>query len=209
MLNFASPFFLELRMSNTFTPKMIAIGAISAIAGSQIYNMSKGSAIGGVLNWLIVLAILGFIGFVVWQVMVKNKTIIKASPAEQAAALEFKAEQGQGVIYLYRKTYQGMIVGMDVVLDGALIGQTRGYCFYRLMVQPGSHVLSGDSKCQGALNVSVAAGQVVYLEKIITATSNKMVYAYQIVSDTSKAQKTISSCKMLLPTPFVAATQAG
>jgi hypothetical protein len=196
-------------MSNTFTPKMIVIGAVSAIAGSQIYNVSKGTAIGGVLNWLIALAIVGFIGFVVWQLMVKNKTIIKASPAEQAAALEFKAEQGQGVIYLYRKTYQGLIVGMDVVLDGAFVGQTRGYCFYRLVVQPGSHVLSGDSKCPNALNVSVAAGQVIYLEKIITATSNKMGYAYQIVSDATKAQKTIGGCKMLLPTPFAAATQAG
>jgi hypothetical protein len=196
-------------MSNTFTPKMIAIGAVSAIVGSQIYNVSKGTAIGAVLNWVIVLAILGFIAFVLWQVMVKNKTIAKASPAEQAAALEFKADPSQGVIYLYRKTYQGLIVGMDVVLDGTLIGQTRGYCLYRLVVQPGSHVLSGDSKCPSALNVSVAAGQVVYLEKIITATSNKMGYAYQIVNDATKAQKTISSCKMLLPTPHAAATPAG
>jgi hypothetical protein len=175
----------------------IAIAAVSGVIGSQLSRSTKGTFVGGVLMWLVGLAIVGFIGFAIWSLM-KNKSVIKASPEEKKTALQFVTDPTQGVIYIYRNQYMGLLAGMDVILDGAFIGQTRGYCFYRLVVAPGTHVFSGAKSCQNTLSVEIGAGQIAYVEQEVVVGAIKGGYQYNLINDINKAQAGVRNCKLLL-----------
>jgi len=102
------------------------------------------------------------------------------------------------VIYLYRNQLVGLLVGLNVVLDGQPVGQTRGFRFYRLEVAAGTHVLSGDGKCPEPLEVTVAEGEIAYVEQEIVMGMVKGGYRYNRIADIPKAQKAIYGCKLLL-----------
>ncbi|MGJ7902771.1 hypothetical protein [Lysobacter sp. 1R34A] len=176
--------------------KILPLIIVGAIVGRIMASMASGSS---VFSWLIGLLVVGFGAYLVWLFAFKNQATRKATPAQTAAALNFQPEPGQGVIYLYRKQFVAVLVGMDVVLDGDLIGQTRGFCFYRLVVEPGRHVLGGDGKCKDPLSFEVAAGEVAYIEKEILMGALKGGYHYRRIDDVAAAQATIRSCKLLLP----------
>lgn len=176
--------------------KILPLIIVGAIAGRVLASMAGGSSF---FNWLIGLLVLGFVVYLIWLFAFKNQATRKATPAETAAALNFQPEPGKGVIYLYRKQFVAVLVGMDVVLDGQPIGQTRGYCFYRLVLEPGQHVLSGDDKCKEPLSFEVAAGEVAYIEKEILMGAFKGGYHYRRNADVAAAQAAIRSCKLLLP----------
>jgi hypothetical protein len=183
-------------------PNMLVIcliGGVAGLVGAQLARSAKGTAFSGLLWAVCLLIIAAFIVFVLWTLIFKNKAIIKASVAEKDAALLFKPESEKGVIYLYRCQYAGMLAGMDVVLDDVLVGQTRGYCFYRFVVPPGSHVFSGAKKCQGPLTVDVAVGQIAYVEQSIVMGALKGGYQYQMADDVKKAQSSMRKCKLFLP----------
>ncbi len=177
---------------------IIAVAAVSGVIGSQLFRSTKGTGTGSALMWLAAIVIVGFVGFAIWTLM-KNKSISKASPEENKVAKQFAADPTQGVIYVYRNQYMGMLAGMDVVLDGTLIGQTRGYCFYRLVVDPGAHVFSGAKNCQNTLNVDIAAGQIAYVEQEMVMGAMKGGYQYNLISDAKKAQTGVRNCKLLHP----------
>ena len=179
--------------------KVIVLGLVGVVIGKVLMAVIKGTFLETIALWLIGMVVLGFIGYLFWLFLVKNKSVLKASESEKAEALLFKADPAMGVIYLFRKTYMGLLVGMDVVLDGNLIGQTRGYCFYRLLVSPGAHVLTGEKKCEEPLQLQIAAGQVIYVEKEILMGAMKGGYRYKVNENIAKAQELIRGCKLLLP----------
>jgi hypothetical protein len=177
---------------------LIALGAAGGVGGMMLSNMVKGTSLQGPLFALIGLALLGFVGYVVWMLAIKNKSVNKASPEQLAQALKFLPVPGKAVLYLYRKQYVGMLMGMDVVLNGELIGQTRGYCFYRLLLEPGQYTLSGDKKCVGNLSFEAKDGQAIYIEKEITMGAMSGGYRYVTASSIAEAQEKIRGCKLFL-----------
>jgi TM2 domain-containing membrane protein YozV len=179
--------------------KQIAIGAVSALVGMGLFNLVKGTAFEGVLMWVVGLIILGFIAFVIW-ILSSNKGIKKASAEETQKARLFQPEPGQGVIYVLRSQYAGLLMGLEVRLDGKAIGQTRGYSFYRLIVAPGAHELSGTERCPEALQVNVGAGQIAFVEQFLRNDSSVPRYGYQWSSDIASVQQKILKTKMYLPT---------
>jgi hypothetical protein len=179
--------------------KFVVLAIIGALAGQFLMVFAKGTFLESIFLWLCGFICIGFVGYVVWLLAFKNKSTLKATDAQKSEAMHFIAEPNMGVIYVYRKQYIAMLAGFDVVLDGNLIGQTRGYCFYRLLVSPGKHVLSGDKKCQGQLSVEVNAGQIVYVEKEILMGAMSGGYHFVINDNMVKAQDLIKSCKMFLP----------
>jgi hypothetical protein len=181
--------------------KIAILAGVGGLVGSMVSGIFRGTAIGSMILWLCGLAVLGFIAYVIWTLLFKNKSLTKGSQAQKAEALQFRAEPNMGVIYLCRKQYIAVLVGMDVVMDGQLMGQTRGYCFYRFVVNPGTHTLSGDKKCQDTLSVNVVAGEIVYVEKEMLMGMMKGGYHYIINSNMVNAQDKIRACKLLLPSP--------
>jgi hypothetical protein len=179
--------------------KFMVLGAVGGVIGMMVSGIFRGTVIGSMILWLCGLATLGFFGWVAWMLLFKNKSLIKGSDAQKAEALEFRPDPEMGVIYLCRKQYIGVLMGMDVILDGALIGQTRGYCFYRFVVNPGQHTFTGDSKCLGPLTVNVAAGEIVYVEKEMMMGMTKGGFQYIVNPNMVNAQDKIRGCKLLLP----------
>lgn len=185
-------------MKKVETWKVIVLMIVGIVIGRVLMAAIKGTFLETAALWLCGIVVLGFIGYLFWLFAFKNKSMSKASEAEKTEALLFNADPTMGVIYLFRKTYLGMLVGMDVVIDGQLMGQTRGYCFYRLPVSPGTHVLSGEKKCQEPLQLQIAAGQILYVEKEILMGAMKGGYHYKINDNIAIAQGLIRSCKLLL-----------
>jgi hypothetical protein len=180
------------------TGKQIAVGAVSALVGMSLFNLVKGTAFEGVLMWVVGLCILGFIAFVIWM-LATNKAIKKASAEETQKARLFQPEPGQGVIYILRSQYTGLLMGLEVRLNGKAIGQTRGYSFYRLVVAPGTHELSGTERCPEALQVNVGAGQIAFVEQFLRSDSSTPRYGYEWSSDIAGVQQKILKTKMYLP----------
>jgi hypothetical protein len=179
--------------------KYIVLALIGVFLGQFLMAFARGTFLESLFLWLCGFICIGFVAYVFWLLLFKNKSTQKASDADKAEALKFQPDPSMGVIYVYRKQYIAMLAGFDVVLNGALIGQTRGYCFYKLLVNPGKHVLSGDKKCQGQLDVEVNAGQIVYVEKEILMGAMSGGYHFVINENMVKAQDLIKSCKMFLP----------
>jgi cbb3-type cytochrome oxidase subunit 3 len=189
------------RKENMKRPNLMVlaiVAAISGLIGSQLFRSTQGTFLGGAVMLLCVLIVLFFIGYVAWVLTVKNQKIIKASDAEKDAALRFDAEPNSGVIYIYRSQYTGLLVGMNVMLDSALIGQTRGFCFYRVVVAPGMHVISGDKRCQASVSVDTAAGQIAYVEQEIVMSATKGGYQFKIAEDIANAQAAMRKSKLLV-----------
>jgi uncharacterized protein DUF2846 len=181
-------------------PKYLALSLIGAVGGVLLIFLARGS---GAERWLMIgcaLILLALLGYVAWLLTVKNKSTHVASPAQKQAALQFAPSPGKGVIYLYRSQLVGLLVGLNVVLDGRPVGQTRGFRFYRLEVAPGTHVLSGDSKCPEPLEVTVGEGEIAYVEQEIVMGVVKGGYRYKRIADVPKAQQAIYGCKLLLGT---------
>ena len=179
-------------------PKYLALSLIGAVGGFVLIFVARGS---GAERWLTIGCIallLGFLAYLVWLLAFKNKSTRTASPAQKQAALQFAPSPGKGVIYVYRKQLVGLLVGLNVILDGKLVGQTRGLRFYRLEVEPGTHILSGDKKCPDALEVTVADGEVAYVEQEIVMGMVKGGYRYNRIANIPLAQQSIYSCKLLL-----------
>jgi hypothetical protein len=181
----------------TMDSKHLAIAGVAGLMGYGLVQVSKGTAFGSVLMWLCILITIGFVIFVVLMLL-RNKAVNKASPAELAAARQFIPEPNAAVIYLFRKQYMGMLMGFDVALNGALIGQTRGYCFYRLVVAPGVHIISGEAGVE-PVSVTVGVGQIAFVEQSLTGKS-KPRYQFEWTPDIAGAQAKINTCKMYLPT---------
>jgi hypothetical protein len=178
------------------------IAVVSGLIGSQLFRSTQGTFFGGVVMLLCVLIVLFFVGYVVWMLTVKNQKIIKAGDTEKEAALRFEAEPNSGVIYVYRNQYTGFLVGMNVMLDSASIGQTRGFCFYRLVVTPGTHVIGGDKRCQASVSIDIAAGQIAYVEQEIVMSATKGGYQFKIAEDIAKAQAAMRKSKLFSRLPI-------
>lgn len=178
------------------------VAAISGVIGSQLFRSTKGTFAGGMVMLLCALAVLFFIGYVVWMLTVKNQKIIKASDAEKELALRFESEPDSGVIYIYRHQYAGFLVGMNVMLDSALIGQTRGFCFYRLVAAPGTHIISGDKRFPASVSVDIGAGEILYIEQEIVMSTTKSGCQFKIAPDVAKAQAVMRKLTLLTSLPI-------
>jgi hypothetical protein len=181
---------------------VVAVAAISGLIGAQLFRNTQGTLFASAVMLTCALLVLIFVGYAAWMLTVKNQKIIKANDAEKVAALRFEAEPNAGVIYVYRNQYAGLLVGMNVMLDSMLIGQTRGFCFYRLVVAPGTHIVGGDKHCQTSVSVDVGAGQIAYVEQEIVMKSTKGGYQFKMVTNIAKAQAAMCKLKLFSCLPI-------
>jgi hypothetical protein len=128
-----------------------------------------------------------------------NKALALASAADSQRALGFASDPQRAVVYLFRDAFVGKLVGIDVLVDGKPIAQTRGKTFLRLELEPGQHVLTSSTPSQGTsveLSLNIAAGSVSYVEQSIKMGAAKSAPAMTL-KDESESQARIRRCRLL------------
>ncbi len=185
---------------------LATVAVISGLIGAQLFGSTQGTLFGSAVMLTCALLVLIFVGYAAWLLTVKNQKIIKAGDAEKVAALRFEAEPNAGVIYVYRNQYAGLLVGMNVMLDSVQIGQTRGFCFYRLVVAPGAHMIGGDKQYRGqrqaSVSIEVGAGQIVYVEQEVVMSSTRSGCQFKVVADVGAAQSAMRKLKLFSRMPI-------
>jgi hypothetical protein len=130
-----------------------------------------------------------------------NRRVAQATREQAKAAKSFTPIADRGVVYVFRDSFIGHRLGINVLLDAAMIGQTRGNTFYRLEVAPGDHVLASHNPQNDSKNEQrfhAAAGAMLFFEQTVkmgmTASSVNLV-----ATDRAPATRRIQKCRLLLP----------
>lgn len=151
--------------------------------------------------------ILGMSGVVASIVSTRaaNRNVSRAAAADEKEAKRFAPVADRATVYVFRDARLAKVAGLDVLLDGAPVGQTRGKTFYRLQITPGEHVLTSRNPHDGSQHehrMSGDAGSVSFFEQRVgfgmTSLKHQMVPA-----DAEKAATRIQRCRLLdrqLPT---------
>jgi len=142
---------------------------------------------------------LGLGAFWLTWVFLSNKKLALAGSDEERRALAFASDPERGVVYVFRDAYWGRLVGMDILVDGATVAQTRGKTFMRLELAPGDHVLSSSypyNNTQVDLPVRVAPGAVLYTlqrPRILTSGPGHEL----LLTEPEPSRRRIRRCRLL------------
>jgi hypothetical protein len=82
---------------------------------------------------------------------------------EDAIAKRFEPLPDRAVIYLARDALEPSFVA-PVMLDDQMIGSTYRGTYMRIEVPAGTHVIRGMAGDSGSIKITVAAGQIYYLQ---------------------------------------------
>lgn len=125
-------------------------------------------------------------------------SVNKASPAADAEAKKFLAPAGKANVYVFRDESFGGAVGLDVLLDGKLIGTTGAKTFVLATVEPGGHTLVSKGENDSVLEFSAAPGKNVYVWQEVKMGVWKARSLLQPV-DEAAARPRIGECSLVLP----------
>ena len=120
----------------------------------------------------------------------------QASPAHDAEAKKFNTHPGYSVIYVYRPDFDSSgAAHSDTVLyvGRRLIGATLPQTYFRVDVEPGTHMLRGIGVDQGTLKPETRSGEPVFVELTVTGG----VSTYRLV-DAETGKQAIRRCCVLL-----------
>lgn len=84
-------------------------------------------------------------------------------PPEDAVAKRFETRPDCAVIYLARDALEPSFVA-PVMLDDRMIGSTYRGTYMRIEIPAGTHVIRGMAGDSGSIKITVAAGQIYYLQ---------------------------------------------
>ena len=132
-----------------------------------------------------------------------NRRMARAAATEEAEAKRCTPVAGRGTVYLFRDAFVGKMAGLDVLLDGRPIGQTRGKTFYRLQFAPGEHLLTSRNPQDGSQHehrLRADAGSLLFLEQRVSMWM--IALRHEIVpSEQTSAASRIQRCRLLLSAP--------
>ena len=146
--------------------------------------------------------ILGMSGLVAAIVAARsaNRRVSRAAAAEEAEAKRYAPVADRATVYVFRDAFFGRVAGLDVLVDGAPVGQTRGYTFYRLHLPPGEHLLTSRNPQDGSQHehrLSAGAGSLLFMEQRVSMGMTSL--RHQIVpAEQSAATSRIKRCRLLL-----------
>lgn len=92
--------------------------------------------------------------------------------AAEIQAKRFEPVPGKAVVYLYRDAVNYTTVAAPVALDGNEVGANFAGTFFRFVVDPGEHRISGTVADNGSLRFKVAANQVYFVQQTALVTRN-------------------------------------
>lgn len=106
--------------------------------------------------------------YVVIRNLRSNRKVTDATAEQVAHALTFTPEPGKAVLYVWRKQFVGMAVGVNLRIDGVDVAQIKSPRFTRVLLRPGSHQLGGfiggakAPKAGSELALNAEAGSVMF-----------------------------------------------
>jgi hypothetical protein len=151
------------------------------------------------------LMIVGMSGVVASIVGVRsaNRGVARAAATEEAEAKRCAPAADRATVYVFRDAYVGKVAGLDVLLNGAAIGQTRGKTFYRLQLAPGEHLLTSRNPQNGSQHehrLRADAGALLFLEQRVSF--GMMALRHEIVpTEQTAGTSRVQRCRLLLPAP--------
>jgi hypothetical protein len=132
-----------------------------------------------------------------------NRRVAHAAAAQEAEAKRCASAPDRATVYVFRDAYIGKVAGLDVLVDGAPVGQTRGKTFYRLELTPGEHVLTSRNPQNGSQHeyrLRADSGSLVFLEQRVRMGA--MTMRHEIVpAEQAAAVSRIQRCRLLVPAP--------
>ena len=168
----------------------------------------------------VLLGMIGFRGFAAWYVplfvglftgyIMANLQGTKASPAaseaQKAAALSLRPAPGKALIIAHRQGFVGKAAGMEVLLDGQVLGQLKSPQFTAVEVDPGAHTLEfgfvGLAAAQNkreVVPVTVAEGQVVAFRATISMGMGKNTIRVERDDQVHSLTDDLRRMKMIAP----------
>ncbi len=82
---------------------------------------------------------------------------------EDAVAKRFEPRSDRAVIYLARPAVDPAFIA-PVMLDDLMIGSTYSGTYMRIELPAGTHIVRGMAGDSGSIKITVAAGQIYYLQ---------------------------------------------
>lgn len=161
-------------------------------------------------RWMIILGASGIVASVAGA-RGGNRSVAHASAADEKEAKRCAPVSGQATVYVFRDAFIGKLAGLDVLLDGVPIGQTRGKTFYRLDLAPGEHVLASRNPRDGSQHehrFRADAGSLVFLEQRVSMGATTLRHEV-VPTESAAAMPRIQRCRMLLTSPAASSGFAG
>jgi len=132
-----------------------------------------------------------------------NRRVARAAATEEAEAKRCAPAAGRATVYVFRDAFLGKAAGLDVLLDGAPIGQTRGKTFYRLHLAPGEHLLTSRNPQDGSQHehrLRADAGSLLFLEQRVSFGMTALRHEIVPIEQTSATSR-IQRCRLLVSAP--------
>lgn len=127
-----------------------------------------------------------------------NRRVSRATAGEEAEAKRCAPVAGQATVYVFRDAFIGKVAGLDVLLDGAPVGQTRGKTFYRLQLPPGEHLVISRNPRDNSRHeqrVRAEAGSLLFLEQQVRFGMKHAL----VPTEQAAAMPRIQRCRLLQP----------
>ena len=132
-----------------------------------------------------------------------NRRVSRAARAEEAEAKRCAPVAGHASVYVFRDAFVGKVAGLDVLLDGTPVGQTRGNTFYRLQLAPGEHLLTSHNPRDGSKHehrLRADAGSLLFLEQRVSIGMRALRHELLPAEQASAASR-IKRCRLLQSAP--------
>ena len=182
----------------------ILIGVAVAFGVSLLIGMIPGAGWRGVFFG-------GFLGAFTAYILSNlagNKKVPVASAADRQAALAAAPPEGKALVYLYREGFVAMAAGMDIAVDGRGVAQLKSPRFTRVALAPGPHKvtaafggLAGAQSKSGALDLTLAAGQVAVVRIGVSMGLIQGGVTFTPEADTAQAKLKLSGMGMVASDP--------
>ena len=120
---------------------------------------------------------------------------VASSDLDQAAKT-FAAKPGKANIYVYRNEHIGAAVGMEVILNGRLMGKTGAQSYFLFEVSPGKHALLSRAENDSGLDVVVESGRNYFVWQEVKMG---LLYARTLLQivDEATGRAGVKECQLL------------
>ena len=86
-----------------------------------------------------------------------------ASPEQDTAAKQFRAEPGKAALYVYRNETFGAALKMPVVVDDMPVGETASKTYIYRSLTPGKHVVTAKTEGNSTVTIDARPGATYFV----------------------------------------------
>lgn len=124
---------------------------------------------------------------------------LRASAEEEWIAKSFVPNAAMGRAYIFREESVPFI-GIDLCINGEVVGETYGKTFLQIDLPPGEHILTGKDRMNGLrsdLLLRVDAGRLYFVRQVVWRLDRKWSHGFIALCEPMKAQSVVRRCRMM------------